>query len=90
MTELEKLRDELQEIQFTLSGGISFTEAMKLTARLKELEHQIAIAEAKPAVKEEPPPYTPGSRASEMRKPARNLSSSNGSGHDPLKVLFGD
>jgi hypothetical protein len=90
MTELEKMREELQEIQFTLSGGSSFAEAMKLTARLKELQHQIAIAEAKPAMKEWPPEYKPGGRASEMRKPPRDVSSPFGNGHDPLRNLFGD
>jgi hypothetical protein len=89
MTELEKLRAERDELNFKLDIATSFVEVMALTAVLRALNAKIEL-EAKKLPPVEPPPYVPGGRASEMRRPRRNLSSTNGSGHDPLKFLFGD
>lgn len=89
MSGLEKLRSELQEVQSALRAGGTFIEVMKLTARLKEIENQLTLAEAgKP--RPETPEYKPGGRATAMRKSPRDVSSSFGNGHDPLKVLLGD
>lgn len=88
MSEIEKLRDELQELNFKLSCGVNFVEAMKLTKQIKELEERIAIATATPRnPNAETPEYKPGGRASEMRRSKIDLSSQNGNGHCPLKTV---
>jgi hypothetical protein len=83
--EIERLKAEVRELQDTLSAGVSFIEAMRLTSRLKKLERQIEIATAG----EPPESNNSPRRAVEMRRPEGDVSSPHGSGHDPLTYLFG-
>ncbi len=85
MSELEKLKDELEALNFKASGGLSFAEAMQVAAEITTIEQKLLIAQAG-MPRAEPPPYTPGGRATEMRSPTGDLSSPFG-GHDSLKVV---
>lgn len=88
MNDVAKMKAELQELNYQLSCGVSFIEAMALTKQIKDLEERISIATATPRnLNAETPEYKPGRRASEMRRSKIDLSSAHGNGHDPLKVV---